>query len=87
MWALVTSSGKIYKKHKRKYDLLKWGIETKEHISMKSVKKFKSGDKITVVFHNGYWKSDPTGAKYWVDLKPIERIYTLRKVDIQITFK
>lgn len=87
MWALVTSNGKIFKKHKRKYDLLKWGIDTKENISKKSVKKLKSGDKITAVFHNGYWKSDPTGARYWVDLEPIERTYTLGEIEIQITFK
>lgn len=86
MWALVSSNGKIFRKHQRKYDLLKWGIETKENISIKSVKKLKSGDKITVIYRNGYWKTI-CGGSHWVDLESKERVYTLREIDIQITLK
>ena len=53
-WALVKhwKNNEIAKKADRKYDLLKWGIETKEHISKKTIKNFKSGDKITVVYRD-----------------------------------
>lgn len=88
-WALVRGNNKIFRQHNRKYDLLKWGIETKEPISKRTIKNYKDGDKITVIFRKRYEKwftCQSTGRYYkdWVE-EVNEVVYTLREFTIQFT--
>lgn len=81
-WALVRENGSIYRKNESKYKLLKGLLETKEHISKKSVKTICDGDAITTVFRKTYpkWFTNPkTGRWYQAQYEEVrEETYTLR---------
>lgn len=81
-WALVRENGSIYRKNESKYKLLKNLLETKEHISKKSVKTIRDGDSITTVFRKTYpkWFTNPkTGRWYQAQYEEVtEQTYTLR---------
>ncbi|MGG4434507.1 hypothetical protein AAXE64_08095 [Priestia megaterium] len=85
-WALVKhwNNNSIFKQAPRKYDLLKW-METKEHISKKTIKNFQDGDKITVIFRKSYMKwfrSEDTGRLYQDRVDEANEVtYTLREVE------
>lgn len=81
-WALVRENGSVYRKNESKYKLLKNLLETKEHISKKSVKTIRDGDSITTVFRKTYpkWFTNPKSGR-WVQKtyeEVTEQTYTLR---------
>lgn len=86
-WALVKpwANNSILFKAERKYNLLK-SLETKEHITKKTVKQYKDGDKITVIYRKKFqtWKTDNRGHLYkeWVESVE-ERTYVLKEFTIQ----
>lgn len=81
-WALVRENGSIYRQNESKYKLLKSLLETKEHISKKSVKTIREGDSITTVFRKTYpkWFTNPrNGRWYQAQYEEVtEQTYTLR---------
>lgn len=88
MWALVKhwKNNEIVRSAKTKYELLKWGIETKESISKKTVKNFKDGDKITVIYRKRYekWQQSEIDGRYYKDWvnEVNEATYTLKEYSI-----
>ena len=88
-WALVKhwKNNEIVRKADTKYELLKWGIETKEPINKKTIARYKDGDFITVIYRKEYEKwqqSELTGRYYKEPFQEVnEVIYTLRYFEIQ----
>lgn len=70
-WALVNPNrrSQIFKTAKNKYDLLKWGVELKTPVSKKTIKNYKEGDLVTVIFRKTFekWFTDPKTRRYYKD--------------------
>lgn len=85
-WALVdpNQKTKIFKTAKSKYDLLKWGVELKTPVSKKTIKNYKEGDLVTVVFSNTFekWFTDPQTRSYYKDkvTETNEKQYLLTRI-------
>lgn len=91
-WALVKPwNNKIVKYANRKYDLLKWNFETKEPISKKTIKKYKDGDPITVIYRRTYEKwftCEKTGRFYKDTVNEVNEVtYILKEINIQFIHK
>ncbi|PJZ19823.1 hypothetical protein CEW46_21270 [Bacillus cereus] len=88
-WALINPrNNRVFKQSRDKYSLLKWGVQIKEHVSKRTLSKFKEGDTVTVVFTNTYMKWFSDGHKrglprnlYQDQVTEVEeRQYVLREI-------
>ncbi|MCK1999834.1 hypothetical protein MZM54_00370 [[Brevibacterium] frigoritolerans] len=56
-WALVKPwNNRIVKSARHKYNLLRFDFETKDVISKRTIKNYKDGDPITVIYRKRYEK-------------------------------
>ena len=83
-WALIKKNGRVFRQHARKYDLLKWEVETKEIITKKTIGKYKSGDQITVIFRNSYmkWFSNNRRLSKEMVNEVNEVVYKLQEIEV-----
>lgn len=87
-WALVKPwNNKIVKSASRKYNLLRFGFETKDVISKRTIKNYKDGDPITVIYRKRYekwFRHSDTGHTYKDYFNETNEVtYILKEINVE----